>query len=131
MRKLTACATEEKAMALMEKARQKMSLAGKQLRRFARTGSSRGFILILVVGAMAVMAVLGYSFIEQSRSDLRGAEHSRDAYAADGIAQFGFDIGTRLLADDTNVPSASVGIPASVAAVGGQGWTSRWGYNPN
>jgi hypothetical protein len=118
-------------MALIDKAREKLSFAGRQLRRFVRTSSSRGFILILVVGATAVLAVLGYSFIEQSRTDLRGAEASRDANAADAVGEVGFQIALRALADDTNVPSASTGIPKSVAAVGGSGWTGRWGYNPN
>src|SRR4051812_19067983 len=107
-------------MPLIDTVRQRINAAGKQLRRLARRSSSRGFILILVVGSMAVLAVLGYSFIEQSRNDLRGAEHSRDANAADGIANYGFDIATRILADDTNVPSDEVPNPPALAAIGGQ-----------
>lgn len=120
-----------RVMPLIDKVKETLAATRRRLRHIVRTSSSRGFVLILVVGALAVLAVLGYSFIEQSRSDLLGAEHSRDAGAADGIANFGFEMALRILADDTNAPSATVPSPRATVNVGGQGWTGRWGYNYN
>jgi hypothetical protein len=93
------------------------------------TSSSRGFILVLVVGALSVLTVLGLSFSEQSRADLLGASNGRDLLAADGLAETGFQMALRILADDRNVWSTS-----SVAwdqSREGVGHTSRWGYNVN
>jgi len=89
----------------------------------------RGFILILVLGALSVLTVLGLSFTEQSRADLYGASNSRDMLATDGLAETGFQMALRILADDQNVWSVnSVGWNA---AENGVGHTSRWGYNTN
>ncbi len=104
---------------------------GGRLRRMLRraTTPSRGFILVLVVGALSVLTVLGLSYTEQSRADLLGASNGRDLLAADGLAETGFQMGLRILADDRNVWSTS-----SVAwnmAQDGVGHTSRWGYNTN
>jgi len=89
--------------------------------------AQRGFILVLVVGMLAVLAILGYSFAEQGRIELIGAGNSRDAGALDGLAESGFQIGLRILADDTNVWSKNnAGWDTSL----GPGWTSRWNYSP-
>jgi hypothetical protein len=95
------------------------------MRRNPRRGA-RGFILILVVGALAVLAILGLSFSEQSRADLMGARNVQDLTASDSIAQSGFELALRMLADDTNVWTEGRAWDPAL----GSGWTSRWGYNP-
>jgi len=87
----------------------------------------RGFILLFVVGMLVVLAVLAYSYLEQSRADLMGAANSRDLGATDALAQAGFEMALRALADDRSVWSANnPGWDTS----NGPGWTSRFNYNP-
>ena len=101
----------------------------RMLRRY--TSSSRGFILVLVIGALSVLTVLGLSFSEQSRADLAGASNSRDLLAADGLGETGFQMAAaRILADDRNVWSSN-NPGAWNFAEDGVGHTSRWGYNTN
>ena len=88
----------------------------------------RGFILVIILGMLAVLAVLGLSFAEQGRVDLLGARNTADASAADELSEAGFQMGLRLLADDRNTPSADNGTWESKL---GTGWSSRWGYNAN
>lgn len=94
----------------------------------AAAGSPRGFILVIIVGMLAVLVVLGLSFAEQGRVDLMGASNSRDIASTDGLSETGFQMALRILADDRNVQSANN--PTWDATLG-PGWTSRWGYNPN
>ncbi|MFH0939290.1 MAG: hypothetical protein V1899_08415 [Planctomycetota bacterium] len=84
--------------------------------------SRRGFILIMVVGALAVLVILGLQFADQSRIDLLGAANTRDLAATEELSESGFQIALRILADDRNVDSASNSMDTP-------GWTSRWGYN--
>ena len=102
-----------------------------RVRRLLRRGTprSRGFILVLVVGALSVLTVLGLSYTEQSRADLLGASNGRDLLAADGLAETGFQMGLRILAEDRAVWSASN--PGWKLNEDGVGHTSRWGYNTN
>ncbi|MBI3832446.1 MAG: hypothetical protein HY291_23175 [Planctomycetes bacterium] len=93
----------------------------------ARLRSTRGFILIIVVGMLAVLVVLGISFAEQGRVDLMGASNSRDIAATDALAEDGFEMAKRILVDDRHVWSAS---NAGWDTTQGPGWTSRWPYNP-
>lgn len=92
-----------------------------------RLRSTRGFILIIVVGMLAVLVVLGISFAEQGRVDLMGASNSRDIAATDALAESGFEMAKRILIDDRHVWSSSN--PAWDTSQG-PGWTSRWPYNP-
>ncbi len=87
----------------------------------------RGFIILLIVGMLAVLSVLGIAFAEQSRADLMGASNTRDLGATDGLAETGFQFALRALADDTHVWSAK---NPGWDTRKGVGWTSRWGYNP-
>ena len=89
---------------------------------------TKGFILILVVGGLAVLVILGLSFSEQSRVDLYGAQNSRDYLAADGVAEAGFQMALRILKEDRNVFSTDTA--GTWDTKKGPGWTSRWGYNP-
>ncbi|MCK6472093.1 MAG: hypothetical protein L6R28_10135 [Planctomycetes bacterium] len=61
---------------------------------------------------------------------LRGASNSRDLAALDTLSETGFQHALRALHDDRNAHSAS-GTPAHLAALGGAGWSSRWGFNPD
>ncbi|MCK6473767.1 MAG: hypothetical protein L6R28_18750 [Planctomycetes bacterium] len=90
----------------------------------------KGFILILVVGMLTVLVVLGLSYAEQGRVALRGASNARDLAALDGLAETGFQFALRALRDDRNVKQVS-GTPAHVTSLGGSGWSTRWGYNPD
>ncbi|MCK6472200.1 MAG: hypothetical protein L6R28_10680 [Planctomycetes bacterium] len=115
-------------------------MAGKIARRSAdknkinknkyAAGHERGFVLILVVGMLTVLVVLGLSYAEQGRVELRGASNARDLAALDGLAEIGFQFALRALADDRNVRHAS-GTASHLNTLGGAGWTSRWGFNPD
>ncbi|MCK6475068.1 MAG: hypothetical protein L6R28_25380 [Planctomycetes bacterium] len=90
----------------------------------------RGFILIVVVGMLAVLVVLGMSYAEQGRVELRGASNTRDLAALDGLSESGFQLALRALRDDRNVKHAT-STPSHLTTLGGIGYSSRWGYNPD
>ncbi|GMV83032.1 MAG: hypothetical protein AMXMBFR7_42160 [Planctomycetota bacterium] len=104
--------------------------AEKVLSQARQSGDRRGFVLIVIVGMLAVLVVLGLSFAEQGRIELIGAANSRDATAVDSLAEAGFQMALRVLHDDRNVLSAANPNFTAEASNGGVGWTSRYGYNP-
>ncbi|MCW8131117.1 MAG: hypothetical protein KIS92_12280 [Planctomycetota bacterium] len=100
----------------------------RKAKQAAKPGArSRGFILVIIVGMLAVLVVLGISFAEQGRVDLMGAGNSRDLAATDALAESGFEMAKRILVDDRHVWSSS---NSGWNTDNGVGWTSRWGYNP-
>lgn len=94
--------------------------------RWQPSRRSRGFLLLIILGMLAVLVILGLSFAEQGRVELMGARSSMDTSTADRMADTGLEMALRALADDRNVPSADNG---GWNANDGPGWTSRWAYN--
>ncbi|MCK6471550.1 MAG: hypothetical protein L6R28_07375 [Planctomycetes bacterium] len=101
-----------------------------RIRAGGGTSRERGFILIVVVGMLAVLVVLGMSYAEQGRVELRGASNTRDLAALDGLSEVGFQFALVALHDDQNVKRAGF-TPSHLGTLGGVGWTSRWGFNPD